>query len=47
MKIKSFLIKTPQVKRRGHNPPPTRKHKDKRNDYNRRDFKNYSDGYEL
>ena len=43
MKAKSFIIKVKNLKRRGHNPPPTKAHKDQRNDYNRRDFKKNSE----
>jgi len=39
MKIKSFKLNVPSPKKRGYCPPPTRTHKDKRNDYNRQAFK--------
>jgi len=39
MKSKSFFIKLPKLKKRGHNPPPSRVHKDKKKDYSRTNFK--------
>jgi hypothetical protein len=39
---KTFTFKTPKIKARGHQPPPTRVHKSKRGKldaYDRRNFK--------
>ena len=39
MKTSRFKIVCPEVKRRGHLPPPTIRHADKRNQYCRKNFK--------
>jgi hypothetical protein len=40
MKAKKFQVKITETKARGHIAPASRAHKDKRNDYNRKNFKN-------
>ena len=41
MKAKKFTIKVERPKPRGVLPPPGCAHKDRRNDYDRRAFKNF------